>query len=165
MVLPFQNAVLPGNLTAPGKINPIIGIGSLCTFMYKFYKPGHDPQPLVLITDPNYKNLYCRGINIHYLTFPVIKQLLFPQGKSMCENSQLTYQYIKGDDFLVSAFRQYKKNGIQSLKKLNCEFIVNAMAVSRSFDPNEIESIRKSVREQIRKIINPPAEASEELPL
>ena len=166
MAIPFQNASLPGNLSAPNPINPVIGRGSLCTFNYLFAKPGHDPVPLVLITDPNYKDIYCRGINLHYLTFPTIKKLMFPApGQSICDNPQFTYQYIKGNEYIVSAFRQYKKKGIQSLKKLNCEFIVNAMSLSRSFDPNEIEAIRKSVREQIRRMANPIAEASDEMPL
>ena len=103
---------------------------------------------------------------MHYLTFPTIKKLLFPgPGQSICDSPQFTYQYIKGNDYIVSAFRQYKRNGIESLKKLNCEFIVNALAISRSFDPNEIEAIRKSVREQIRRMANPQAAPTGELPM
>ena len=172
MAIPFQDAVLPGNLSAPTPTNSAITRGSLCTFSYLYHKPGHDPAPLVLITDDTFPSegakagMYVRGINLHYLTFPTIKKLMFPgAGKSICENPQFTYQYIKGNEYIVSAFRQYKKSGIQSLKKLNCEFIVNAMSISRSFDPNEIEAIRKSVREQIRRMANPQAAPSEEMPL
>ena len=172
MAIPFQDAMLPGNLSAPNPVNPVARRGSLITFSYLYHKPGHDPAPLVLITDDNFPEKgpkagqYIRGINLHYLTFPTIKKLMFPgQGKSICDSPQFTYQYIKGNEYIVSAFRQYKKNGIQSLKKLNCEFIVNAMSMSRSFDPNEIEAIRKSVREQIRRMANPQAGPSEEMPL
>lgn len=164
MAIPFQDAVLPGNLTPPTAVNPMVGRGSLVTFSYLFHKPGHDPVPLVLVTDV--WDRYIRGINLHYLTFPVIKKLMFPApGQSICESPQFTYQYIKGNDYIVSAFRQYKRNGIESLKKLNCEFIVNALAISRSFDPNEIEAIRKSVREQIRRLANPQAAPTGEMPL
>lgn len=164
MAIPFQDAVLPGNLTNPTRINPTVVRGSLVTFSYIFHKPGHDPAPMVLITDIWDK--YIRGINLHYLTFPVIKKLIFPSpGQSICDSPQFTYQYIKGNDYIVSAFRQYKRNGIISLKKLDCQFIVNAMAISRSFDPNEIEAIRKSVREQIQRMANNPASATGELPL
>ena len=142
MAIPFQDAALPGNLSAPNPVNPLIGRGSLCTFSYLYHKPGHDPVPLVLITDDSFprqgpKAGTCiRGINLHYLTFPTIKKLMFPApGHSICDSPQFTYQYIKGNEYIVSAFRQYKKSGIQSLKKLNCDFIVNAMAISRSFDP------------------------------
>jgi hypothetical protein len=164
MAIPFQDAVLPGNLKVPMVTNPIVGRGSLVTFKYLFHKPGHDPMPLILVTDL-WAN-YIRGINLHYLTFPVIKNLLFPgPGRSICDSPNFTYQYIKGNDYIVSSFRQYKRNGIESLKKLNCEFVVNALSVSRSFDPNEIEAIRKSIREQIRRMVNPQAEATSEIPL
>lgn len=161
MPIPFTDAVLQ-NLT-PKPVNPTVTRGSLITFNYAFHKPGHDPWPLVLVTDVNYKGFYLRGIQLHYLTFPIIKKLLFPgPGQSVCENPIVTYQYIKGNEYIKSAFRQYKRNGIQSLKKMDCQFIVNALSLSRSFDPNEIEAIRKSVREQIRRLTNPQAATSVE---
>jgi len=163
MPIPFQDAVLPGNIS-PVAVNPIVSRGSLVTFRYTFRKPGHDAMPLVLITDPDYRGIYVRGINLHYLTFPVIKKLLYPGGgKTICDSPAFTYQYIKGNEYIVSSFRQYKKNGIVGLKKLNCAFIVNAMAITRTFDPNEIEAIRKSVREQISKMANIPATATGEM--
>jgi hypothetical protein len=162
MAIPFQDAVLP-NLSAARPMNPTVIRGSLVTFNYMFFKPGHDPMPLVLITDVWDK--YIRGINLHYLTFPVIKKLMFPApGQSICDSPQFTYQYIKGNEYIVSAFRQYKRNGIRSLKKLDCQMIINAMAITRSFDPNEIEAIRKSVREQIRRMANVQAAPSGEMP-
>jgi hypothetical protein len=163
MPIPFQDAVIPGGLIRPKTTTSIVGRGSLVTFNYLFHKPGHDPAPLVLITD--IWDQYIRGINLHYLTFPVIKKLMFPApGQSICESPQFTYQYIKGNQYIVSSFRQYKKNGIDSLKKLNCNFIVNALSISRSFDPNEIDAIRKSVREQIRRMTNPQAAPTGEMP-
>lgn len=174
MAVPFQDAVLPSNLANPTKMNTIINRGSLVTFNYMFHKPGHDPQPLVLVTD--IMDRYIRGINLHYLTFNVIKKLLYPApGRSICDSPQVTYQYIKSINYINSsagrtnggildAFRQYKRNGIVSLKKLDCDLIVNAMAITRSFDPNEIEAIRKSVRDQIRRLMNPQAAATGEIP-
>lgn len=163
MPLPFQNATLP-NLKSPNPVNPTIGRGSLITFSYLFHKPGHDPVPLVLVTD--IWDQYIRGLNLHYLTFPAIKKLLYPStGKSICESSVLSYQYIKGNNYIVSAFRQYKRSGVANVKKLNCEFIVNAMSISRTLDPNEIEAIRRSVREQMQQMINQPAEATGEMPI
>lgn len=157
MPVPFQDAMFQ----PPNTVNPIIARGSLIVFKYMFHKPGHDPMPLVLVTDVWDK--YIRGINLHYLTFPTIKKLMFPvPGKSICESQQMSYQYIKGNEYIVSAFRQYKKNGIESVKKLNCEFIMKALAMSRSFDPNEIEAIRLSVREQIKTMMNPKAAPSKE---
>jgi len=162
MAVPFVDAVIPGGLLNTTSTSSAINRGSLVTFNYLFHKPGHDPAPMVLITDiwPQ----YIRGINLHYLTFPVIKKLAFPSpGRSVCDSPIFTYQYIKGNNYIVSSFRQYKRNGIERLKKLDCAFIVNALAVSRSFDPNEIEAIRKSVREQIRRMVNQPAAPTGEM--
>lgn len=169
---PFQNALFdPVNMPAPGQVNPIVGRGSLVTFSYAYHKPGHDAQPLVMVTD--IWNDYIRGINLHYLDFPTIKKLMFPSpGVSVCENPVFTYQYLKQKQYigsssknkrggLISAFRQYKRGGVQQLRKLNCSFVANALALSRSFDPNEIEAIRQSVREQIRRLANPEASSFE----
>lgn len=165
---PFQNNLFnPVNMPSPGQVNPTVGRGSLVVFNYVYHKPGHDASPLVMVTDVWQD--FIRGVNLHYLTFPEIKKLIFSTpGKSVCESGNFTYQYIKQIGYInsaskkygiVSAFRQYKRGGIQQLKKLNCEFVANALALSRSFDPNEIEAIRQSVREQIRRITNPAAEA------
>jgi hypothetical protein len=73
MAVPFIDAMLPGDKASPNKP---IGRGSLITFNYIFHKSGHDPYPVVLVTDiwPN----YIRGINLNYLTFPTIKKMVFP---------------------------------------------------------------------------------------
>lgn len=167
MVLPFQEQVWSPLTQRRGIFNPAISRGSLVNFNYLFYKTGHDPSPLVLITDvwPQ----YIRGINLHYLTFPVIRKMLYPApGTTVCDNPIFTYQYLKNNPnagaYILTAFRQYKLTGIDSLKKLDCEFVANALAISRSFDPNEIEAIRQSVREQINRLMNAPAQASPEVP-
>jgi hypothetical protein len=173
MASPFVDILLNASRS---NLSGALARGDLISFSYAFYKPGHDASPLVLVTDPDYpaiakigsapnRGLYIRGINLHYLTFPVIKKLIFPNSsQSVCENPNFTYQSIKNNGYISSAFRQYKKKGIGSLKKLDCRFIVNAMGMSRSLDPNEIEAIRKSVRQQINRIVNPPATATEENP-
>lgn len=167
MVLPFQDQVW-SPLERRATFNPQITRGSLVNFNYLFFKAGHDPSPLVLITDV--WDRYIRGINLHYLTFPTIRKLIYPApGVSVCDNPIFSYQYIKNNpaagQYILTAFRQYKIEGVDSLKKLDCNFIVNALALSRSFDPNEIEAIRKSVREQINRLMNPQAQASPETPL
>jgi hypothetical protein len=161
MAVPFVDAVIPQGLLRQNVTNQAVIRGSLITFNYLFHKPGHDPAPMVLITD--IWDQYIRGINLHYLTFPIIKRMVFPSpGISVCDNPIFTYQYIKGNRYIKSAFRQYKRNGIQRLKKLDCAFIVNTLGISRSFDPNEIEAVRRSIREQIRRMVNEPAAATGE---
>lgn len=159
MAVPFVDAVIPQGLLSQNVTSKAVMRGSLVTFNYMFHKPGHDPAPMVLITDI-WAN-YIRGVNLHYLTFPVIKKLMFPApGRSVCDSPAFSYQYIKGNGYITSAFRQYKRTGIERLRKLDCAFIVNAMSMSRSFDPNEIEAIRRSVREQIRRMVNEQAQAT-----
>ena len=163
MAIPFQDAIL-NKLSAPAPIRAQVTRGSLVTFNYLFHKPGHDPQPLVLITDV--LDQYVRGINLHYLTFPVIKKLIYPApGRSVCDSPAFSYEYIKAQGYIIrKAFRQYKRSGVAGIQKLNCDFIVNAMAITRSFDPNEIEAIRKSVREQIQRMANVQAGTTPEMP-
>ena len=179
MQTPFLDAFLPSKTVRP--MSMVVMRGSLITFNYAFHKPGHDSFPLVLVTDTEYpsedkparpntapqrRGTYLRGINLHYLTFPVIKNLIYPGNKqSVCDNPNFTYQYIKNNGYITSAFRQYKKNGIANIKKLDCQFVVNAMGISRSFDPNELEVIRKSVREQINRMVNPRAASTDEMPI
>lgn len=164
MAVPFIDTMLPGGVLGPSSARTPTMRGSLITFNYMFHKPGHDPAPLVLVTDIWAD--YVRGINLHYLTFPVIRRLLMPKpGQSVCDSPAFTYQYIKGDGYIKSAFRQYKRTGMLRERKLDCSFIMNALSISRSFDPNEIEAIRQSVREQIRRMANPQAAPSGEMPM
>jgi hypothetical protein len=123
--------------------NNILSKGDLISFNYIFHKVGHDPSPNVIITDTSY--FYVRGINIHYLTFPYIKNLL----QDHCENKSFSYKNIKSNSYLVSSFRQYKKNGMTNIKKMDCKMLLNLMGSIRAVTPNEVEAIRKTINEQI----------------
>lgn len=121
--------------------------GSLITFNYMYWK--HDAYPLVFVSQylPGNK-IY--GINIHYLTFNYIKNLL-----RNCNSPTFSYQTIKNDTYLKSAYRSYKWSGIRLIKSLDCSVLLNIMGTIRSFDPAEVEIIRKNVQEQLRQQINP----------
>lgn len=142
----------PNNLFVP-QVNQTsqIAKGSLVNFQYVFHKPGHDPSPLVLITDiwPN----YIRGVNLHYLTFPYIKNLL----QSNKDNRMFSYANIKGNQYITSAFRQYKRPGIRGIQKLDTSFLTNVLSRVRAIDPREVDAIRRSVRQQIFDLMNPMA--------
>jgi hypothetical protein len=127
-------------------LSNLLNKGDLVSFNYIFHKAGHDPNPNVIITDTS--SFYARGINIHYLTFPYIKNLL----QANCNNKIFSYKTIKNESMLVSSFRQYKKNGIRNLKKLDCEYILNLMGSIRYVTPNEVEAIRKTINDQLNKI-------------
>lgn len=126
--------------------------GSLVQFTYEFAKPGHDRTPLIVVTD--IMQNYIRGINVHYLTFPVIKNILQVSGMNACNNPNFSYANIKSDRYIISAFRQYKKIGLKRLKILDCSFILNVMGSVRAIDPQEVEAIRNTIREQLNRTIN-----------
>jgi hypothetical protein len=113
-----------------------------------FHKAGHDANPNVMVT--NVDSFYVWGVNVHYLTFPYIRNLL----QKNCNNIMFGYPSIKSDKFVTSAFRQYKKNGIRSLKKLDCDFVLNLLGSSRALTPAEVEAIRNTVNNQISQAIN-----------
>jgi len=145
-------ARLPANQFGPSF--QTINKGSLVTFSYLYFKPGHDPTPLVIITDV-WRD-YIRGVNLHYLTFPYILRLLQPN----CDNPRFSYYNIKGDAYIVGAFRQYKRLGIRQIKKLDCAFLLKVLQTVRTLD-----TIRRAVRDQINRTVNPPAQSTEEQPL
>lgn len=154
LFLPAEQCVLSAQSKNAPPLSPVIGKGSLVKFNYAFAKPGHDLSPLVLVTDiwPR----YVRGLNLNYLTFPYIKTLLRAYG----ENPTFSYANIRGQDYIVSAFRQYKRNGIGGIQKLNGRFVMSVLSCVRGMDPNEVEAIRRLVREQIQAALNPQAAAT-----
>jgi hypothetical protein len=109
----------------------------------------NDPYPLIIITD-YVQGVRVRGLNLHYLTFPFIKNLL----SNSCEDKSFSYRNVKDNTYIVKAFRTYKWQGIRQIKVLDCEFLLKMMGVARSYDPNEVESIRNSVDEQLNQETN-----------
>jgi hypothetical protein len=134
----------------------LLSKGDLISFNYIFHKVGHDPFPNVIVTDTS--SFYVRGLNIHYLTFPYIKNLL----QENCENKSFSYKLIKDNSYLVSSFRQYKKVGMRNLKKLDCKYLLNLMASIRAITPNEVEAIRKTINDQLNKMSQSEVDNTEE---
>ena len=152
----FQNAQLPGKSPfqrqGANQFGPTvkrITQGSLVYFSYANYK--HDPYPLIIVTDI-FKNSI-RGVNLHYLTFQYIKNLLHRH----CDNMMFSYFNIKQDQYITDAFRTYKRLGIQKLRKLDCKFLLNVLGSVTSFDPAEVEQMRVYVREQLQRQVTPRA--------
>ena len=138
-------------------VSPVLGKGSLVAFRYSFWI--HDPVPLVIITDyaPGYK---MRGVNLHYLTYPVIRNLL----SVAASNPSFSYQNIAQDSYISSSFRTYKWNGISQVKKFDAQFILKMMSVARTFDPSQIHAIRQSVETQIQQEMLRKAQGTTEVP-
>ena len=130
-----------------------LAVGSLVQFTYQFaQQPNQDKTPLVILTDVNTR--YLRGLNLHFLNFNAIKMILQKSGMNACNNVMFSYKNnIKSNEYIKTAFRRYKRIGVRRLKILDCDFILNAMSTVRAIDPQEIEAIRDSVKEQLSKTV------------
>jgi hypothetical protein len=128
-----------------------IGKGSLVVAKYDFWK--HDPYPLILVSGI-YNDQRLAGVNLHYLTYPYIKKLL----QNYCNKKSFSYPLIKGDRYIVQAFRTYKRSGLRSARVIDCDFVLNTMGIARSYNPNEVEKIRQHIQRQLRQEINPRAD-------
>lgn len=127
------------------------GPGFLFSCQYQFFK--HDPNPLVLMTRL-YADGRVAGVNLHYLTFPYVRHLI----RTFCGKGTFGYPQIKGDKFIVNAFRTYKRVGIRSVKAIDCGFLVSILGSLRSFNPAEVEAMRKEVQRQLMEKVNPKAD-------
>lgn len=125
--------------------------GSLVSFNYTFWR--NDNYPLVIVSENDRANGKLCGINLHYLTFPYIRQLL---GMSV-NNPAFSYKSISKDDYVKKAYRSYKWLGVRQLKMLDHKFLLQVMSMVRTYDPAEVQIIRRQVQEQIRQQINPKA--------
>lgn len=127
--------------------------GSLAYGQYLFWK--YDPNPLVLVTDVLGDRI--RGINLHYLTFKYVKALL----SNYCGKPLFSYAFIKHDQYIVNAFRTYKKAGLRNLQLLDCD-VINMQFQDRrksyKHNPQELKFIKQQIRDQLRRSANPNAE-------
>jgi hypothetical protein len=131
-----------------GLFTKSLGKGSLMVAKYDYWK--HDPYPLILVSG-FYSDGRLAGVNLHYLTFRYIKGLT----QAYCNNRTFGYQLIKGDKYIVQAFRTYKKAGLKQARLIDSDFLLNVLGTARSYSPNEVEKIRQHVQEQLRQQVNP----------
>lgn len=135
------------------RINKPPARGDLITFQYAYYK--HDFNPLCLVGKlwtTKFPGMIS-GLNLHYLTFRYIKYLL----NGFC-GKNFHYGLIKGDKYIVNAYRSYKKEGRRQVKQIDCEYLNNTLKVARSFKPEEVEAIRNEVQRQLKEKLHPKAE-------
>lgn len=140
-----------------GMVGQTIGRGSLVTFSYPYsqaVRPNviHDPYPLVIVTDIWPRHL--RGVNLHYITFPYIKNIL----QSNCGNSSYSYFQVKGDRYIADAFRMYYRSGMSNVKVMDCSFLLNILGAVRSWSETEIEAVKQSIQKQIQQKLQQKAD-------
>ena len=124
--------------------------GSLVSFNYTFWK--HDPYPLIIIIDNNPASDKLSGINLHRLTFPSIRELI-----AITSKMGFSYKSVSDDENFKAAYRSYKRIGVRQMKVLDSNFLLRIMSAVRSYDPAEVQIIRRQVQEQIRQQTNPKA--------
>ncbi len=130
----------------------IVHQGSIINFHYVGQRRGHpihDPYPLVLVS-----NIYSdavRGVNLNYFTLPYVKAMI-----NNFLDKPFQYDFIKADDYIVGAFRTYKRVGISQLRMMDSNFLRGVAAVSRSLDPNELDQIRMQIEELMKYQMNQP---------
>lgn len=145
---PEQNSSLNklfNSITHPAsQLQQVVGKGSIISFHYvgQTRHQIHDPYPVIIVSDVFTEMI--RGVNLHYLTYPYMKSLI-----TQYANNRFSYAYIKGDSYIVGAFRSYKRNGISQLKMINKEFLSNVLTVSRALNVGEIEQMREQIRQML----------------
>lgn len=127
------------------------GTGRLFSCRYLFFK--HDQAPLVMMTGV-WRQGHIAGINLHYLTFPYVKWMI----EHYCGHADFSWQAIKGDKYIANAFRCYKRAGLRLVRGIDCDFLKTVLNSLRSFDPEEIEAMRKEVNKQLQQRMNPKAD-------
>lgn len=139
--------------TQQQQFGSILTQGTLINFKYSFYI--NDPAPLVILTRV-VPGAFIKGVNLHYLTYPYVSSLL----SRSIGNPSFSYQNIRNDNYITSAFRTYKWNGISQIKKFDSQLILSVMQAVRSIDPTQIAAIRQSVEQQINQAVtNPTADS------
>lgn len=124
--------------------------GSLVSFNYASWK--NDPYPLIIVIENDPAKDKISGVNLHYLTFRDIKEVISRAGKM-----GFSYRSVSDSRPFRDAYRSYKKVGIRQMKILDPSYLLGVMGMVRSYDPAEVQIIRRQVQEQIRRQINPKA--------
>ena len=138
-------------------VNNKVSRGSLISFSYPVSLAKepyiiHDPYPMVIVTDVWTNTL--RGVNLHYLTFPYIKQTL----QSHCGNTGFSYRTIKPDRYIANAFRIYYRKGMKQVKIMDCEWLVKVLGIVRSFSETELQALQQQIQAQIQAKLQAKAE-------
>lgn len=134
--------------SGPTKINSIIGLhqGQLIRFKYLLAK--NDPQPLVIVTRLDMTKKLLKGTNLHYLTLPLIRMMLY--------QSTGPYYNKSNNSYINSAFRSYSFRGIDisSIELFDTQFIIKMINMARTMDPVAIRSMRMQIDQQINAKVN-----------
>lgn len=128
----------------------MVKTGSLVSFGYTLWR--NDPYPMIVVIDPGVAGDKISGVNLHYLTFRDIKEIISQAGKM-----GFSYRSVSNSAAFRGSYRSYKKVGVQQMRVLDPSYLLGVMGMVRSHDPAESEIIRRQVQEQLRQPTNPKA--------
>lgn len=128
----------------------VVKTGSLVSFGYTFWR--NDPYPLIIVIDNRLGGNTISGINLHYLTFRDIKEVVSRAGKM-----GFSYRSVSDSRPFRDAYRSYKRVGVRQMRALEPSYLLGVMGAVRSYDPAEVQIIRRQVQEQLRQQVNPKA--------
>lgn len=128
----------------------VVKTGSLVSFGYTFWR--NDPYPLIIVIDNRLGGNTISGINLHYLTFRDIREVVSRAGKM-----GFSYRSISDSKPFRNAYRSYKRVGVRQMRALDPSYLLGVMGAVRSYDPAESQIIRRQVQEQLRQQVNPKA--------
>jgi hypothetical protein len=132
-------------------ISPVAKAGSLVSFGYTFWR--NDPYPLIIVIDNPIGGDKISGVNLHYLTFRDIKDLISKAGKI-----GFSYSSVSAGRTFRDSYRSYKRAGVRQMRVLDPSYLLGVMGMVRSYDPAEVQIIRRQVQEQLRQQVNPKAQ-------
>lgn len=126
--------------------------GSLVSFGYTFWR--NDPYPLIVVIDNPLGGDRISGINLHYLTFRDIKDIISKAGRI-----GFSYASVSASRPFRDSYRSYKKSGVRQMRMLDPSYLLGVMGMVRSYDPADAQIIRRQVQDQLRQQVNPKATA------
>jgi hypothetical protein len=125
--------------------------GSLINFEYTFWR--RDQSPLVVVSN-EFADGKLWGVNLHYLTMPYMKKIM----ALSANNPAFSYLSISNDAYMKKAFRSYKWTGIKNLSiSEHGKKLASIISMARSYDPAEVEIMRRRIKEQFGQQMNPKA--------
>lgn len=124
--------------------------GSLVSFGYAFWR--NDPNPLVIIVNNDKGSDRLSGINLHRLTMADIGELINRAGRM-----DFSYRTLADRQTFKDAYRSYKKLGIRMVRTFDSKFLLRVINMMRTYDPADVEIMRRQVQEQIMQQMNPKA--------
>jgi hypothetical protein len=139
--------------------------GDLIIFTYtkRLYYEIHDRTPLVLILNSakagkGYQpGRFIRGINLHYLTYGLMGQVIEMSHKGTAKS----YEQLRAYQMCVNSFRHYLWNWIApgSIKKMNIIAVQAEVNTIKQYGRMNQEDLRNLVKQQLEQKTTQPKAA------